>query len=70
MAVWELKSQYRMQPQVAKLVMSTLYPGLQNHSSVTNICKVKGVNQNMFFISHEHLADKVHACIVGWLYTQ
>jgi hypothetical protein len=33
------------------------------------MCKVKGVNQNMFFITHEHLADKVRACIVEWLHT-
>jgi hypothetical protein len=65
----ELKTQHRMQPQVAKLIMSTLYPGLESHSSVTNMCTVKGVHQNMFFVSHEHLADKVHACIVDLLHT-
>jgi hypothetical protein len=67
MAVSELKSQHRMQPQVAKVIMSTLYPGLEDHSSVTNTCKVKGVNQNVFFVTHEHLADKVHANIAEWL---
>lgn len=69
MAISELKTQHRMQPQVAKLIMSTLYPGLESHSSVTNMCTVKGIHQNMFFISHEHLADKVHACIVDSLHT-
>jgi hypothetical protein len=62
-AVSELKSQHRMQPQVAKFIMSTLYPGLEDHSSVTNMCKVKGVNHNVFFVTHDHLADKVHAYI-------
>ena len=69
MAISELKTQHRMQPQVAKLIMSTLYPGLESHSSVTSMCTVKGVHQNMFFSSHEHLADQVHACIVDSLHT-
>jgi hypothetical protein len=69
MAISELKTQHRMQPQIAKLIISTLCPGLESHTSVSSMCKVKGVNHNMFFISHEHLADKVHACIMGWLHT-
>jgi hypothetical protein len=65
MAACELKSQHRMQPQVAKPIMLTLYPGLESCSSITDLCTVKGVSQNMFFITHEHLAEKVQACIVG-----
>jgi len=68
MAISELKAQHRMQPQVAKLIMSTLYPGLESHSSVTSMCTVNGIDQNVFFISHEHLADQVHACIVDSLH--
>lgn len=64
MAASELKSQHRMQPQVAEPIMSTLYPVLESCSS-THVCTVKGVSQNMFFITHEHLAEKVQACIVG-----
>jgi len=69
MAVSELKSQHRMQPHVANLIMLALYPGLEGHSSVTKTCKVKGVDQNIFFITHVHLADKVHAFSVGWIHT-
>jgi len=69
MAISELKTQHRMQPQVAKLFMSTLYPGMESYSSITSMCTVKGVHQNMFFISHEHLADQVHACRVDSLHT-
>lgn len=65
MAASELKSQHRMQPQVAEPIMSTLYPVLEISNSTTNVCTVKGVSQNMFFITHEHLAEKVQACIVG-----
>jgi predicted phosphohydrolase len=60
MGVLELKSQHRMQPQLSKFIMATLYPGFEGHSSVTNMCEVKGVNQNVFFVTHEHMADKVH----------
>lgn len=59
MAVSELKSQHRMQPHVAKPIMSTLYPGLETCSDITDVCTIKGVSQNMFFITHEHLAEKV-----------
>ncbi|XP_021931484.1 NFX1-type zinc finger-containing protein 1-like isoform X1 [Zootermopsis nevadensis] len=55
----ELKSQHRMQSQVARVIVPTLYPGLEDHSSVINISKVKGVNQNVFFVTHEHLGVKV-----------
>jgi hypothetical protein len=64
MTVSELKSQHRMQPQVAKPIMSTLYPVLERCSSTTDVCTVKGVSQNMFFITHEHLAEKVQTCFV------
>lgn len=58
-----------MQSQVARVIVPTLYPGLEDHSSVINISKVKGVNQNVFFVTHEHLGVKVHACIAEWLNT-
>jgi hypothetical protein len=65
MAASELKSQHRMQPQVAKPIISTLYPGLESCNGITDVCTIKGVSQNMFFITHEHLAEKVQVSIMG-----
>jgi hypothetical protein len=69
MTASELKSQHRMQPQVAKPIMSMLYPGLESRIGITDTCTMKGVSHNMFFITHEHLAEKVQACNVGWFHT-
>ncbi|XP_046560628.1 LOW QUALITY PROTEIN: NFX1-type zinc finger-containing protein 1-like [Haliotis rubra] len=57
-----LALQHRMRPEIARL-MKPIYPKLENHSSVLNYEKIKGISDNMFFINHgyqeEHDIERV-----------
>ena len=48
-----LENQHRMRPEIAELV-HPIYKKLNNHSSVLNYPKVKGVCKNLFLIDHSH----------------
>ena len=48
-----LENQHRMRPEIAELV-HPIYEKLNNHSSVLNYPKVKGVCKNLFLINHSH----------------
>ena len=48
-----LKIQHRMRPSIAKLIRQ-IYPDLLDHKSVQNYKNIKGLSQNMYFVSHEY----------------
>ena len=48
-----LENQHRMRPEIAELV-HPIYEKLNNHSSVLNYPKVKGVCKNLFLIDHSY----------------
>jgi len=48
-----------MRPEIADLVVGTVYEELDNHPSVSVYPAVKGVNKNLFFISHNELEKSV-----------
>ncbi|KAJ4436029.1 hypothetical protein ANN_18655 [Periplaneta americana] len=53
-----LKVQHRMRPEIAQLITPTIYPELENHSSVTEFESIHGVLKSVFFITHEHPEDQ------------
>lgn len=52
MTCYQLKLQHRMRPCISRLLVSTIYPDLQNHPSVEKYKNVLGVKSNMFFVNH------------------
>lgn len=54
-----LKTQHRMRPEIADLVVGTVYKQLLNHESVDSYPDVRGVKRNMFFVDHLVLEDGV-----------
>jgi superfamily I DNA and/or RNA helicase len=44
--------QHRMRPDVARLIVPSIYPHLENHQSVTRYWDVPGMAENVFFLSH------------------
>ncbi|CAG5128459.1 unnamed protein product [Candidula unifasciata] len=48
-----LKEQHRMRPEISQ-ILRHIYPDLQDHPSVTNYEKIRGVSKNIFFIQHDH----------------
>ncbi|KAL0023606.1 hypothetical protein WJX77_006297 [Trebouxia sp. C0004] len=49
-----LEQQRRMRPSVSRLIRNTIYPSLQDHASVCNYPRVKGMVHNVFFWDHNH----------------
>ncbi len=47
-----LAVQHRMRPDVARLIVPSIYPHLENHKSVTRYSNVPGMAENVFFLSH------------------
>ena len=47
-----LGTQHRMRPEIAELMVPHIYKKLENHESVALYENIKGVQQNLFFISH------------------
>ncbi|PSN31867.1 hypothetical protein C0J52_22821 [Blattella germanica] len=54
-----LKLQHRMRPEISQLITPTIYPGLQNHSSVLKFEKIKGMLKSMFFFTHNYWEEKI-----------
>jgi superfamily I DNA and/or RNA helicase len=54
-----LKVQHRMRPEVAELIVPSIYPELMNHSSVLQYETVRGVLKSVFFITHGHAEEEV-----------
>lgn len=52
-----LEVQRRMHPSIAELVRSTLYPKLQDHSSVSNHPEVDGMRKRLFWLDHNEKED-------------
>ena len=49
-----LQIQHRMRPEIAELVKGHIYDTLENHKSVEEYPKIKGVSNNLFFIQHDN----------------
>ncbi|XP_011784579.1 PREDICTED: NFX1-type zinc finger-containing protein 1 [Colobus angolensis palliatus] len=47
-----LNYQHRMCPEIARLLTPHIYQDLENHPSVLNYEKIKGVSSNLFFVEH------------------
>ncbi|CAL8088270.1 unnamed protein product [Orchesella dallaii] len=52
---YSLKMQHRMRPDIADLVVGSIYDELLNHDSVKLYPDVKGVTKNVFFITHTEM---------------
>ena len=48
-----LQIQHRMRPEIAELVKGHIYDTLENHKSVEEYPKIKGISNNLFFIQHD-----------------
>ncbi len=44
--------QHRMRPEIARLIVPSIYPTLENHSSVLEYPGVRGMSSNVFFLAH------------------
>ena len=53
-----LEIQRRMHPSIARLIRSTLYPRLQDHSSVSAYPEVDGMRRRLFWLDHNKHEDK------------
>ncbi|KAG8709972.1 hypothetical protein FRC11_005001 [Ceratobasidium sp. 423] len=51
----QLDVQRRMRPSISSLIRNTLYPKLQDNDQVLDYPDVRGMDKNIFFISHENL---------------
>ena len=51
--------QHRMRPEIAQLIVPSIYPTLENHSSVLEYPGVRGMASNLFFLTHteEEIGD-------------
>lgn len=47
-----LSVQHRMRPEVARLIVPSIYPHLENHKSVLEYPEIRGVNDSVFFLEH------------------
>ena len=54
-----LKEQHRMRPEVAELIVPSIYPELTNHSSVLQYETIRGMLKSVFFITHNHPEEEV-----------
>lgn len=52
-----LEVQRRMHPSIAELIRSTLYPNLQDHSSVSKYPEVNGMRRRLFWLDHNKKED-------------
>lgn len=55
-----LAEQHRMRPEIAGLVAPIIYPYLRNHPSVENRPHIKGVDKDVFCITHKVQENKVY----------
>lgn len=54
-----LKVQHRMRPEIARLIVPSIYAELENHATVLQFGKIRGVLNSLFFITHNHPEEKV-----------
>jgi len=54
-----LEEQHRMRPEISGLVSPAIYPHLRDHQSVKDRPNVRGVDKNVFFITHFAHEEKV-----------
>ncbi|XP_065567266.1 NFX1-type zinc finger-containing protein 1-like [Artemia franciscana] len=47
-----LTVQHRMRPDIARLIVPSIYPSLENHPSVLDYPNIKGMKHNVFFLTH------------------
>ena len=52
--------QHRMRPEIARLIVPSIYPSLENHPSVLDYPVVRGISSNVFFLSHTELEVADH----------
>lgn len=52
-----LKTQRRMHPSISELVRATLYPRLEDHSSVLEYPAVDGMRDRLFWLNHQEKED-------------
>ncbi|KIK93721.1 hypothetical protein PAXRUDRAFT_828683 [Paxillus rubicundulus Ve08.2h10] len=50
----QIDVQRRMRPMISSLIRNTLYPKLEDHELVTQYPDVRGMEKNMFFVTHNH----------------
>ena len=55
-----LSLQHRMRPEIARLLVPAVYPELKNHFSVWEYPSIKGMNKNVFFLSHQIYEKEVN----------
>ena len=51
----KLKTQHRMRPEIAQLLVPHIYKVLENHQSVSLYPNIRGIYGNMFFINHTEM---------------
>lgn len=59
MACFTLTLQHRMRPEISKQLVPTIYPILEDHNSVQGREDIKGMDKNVFFMTHSHFEDEV-----------
>lgn len=52
-----LEVQRRMHPSIAELIRSTLYPRIQDHSSLSDYPVVEGMRKRLFWLDHDNKED-------------
>ena len=48
----KLLEQHRMRPEISRIVKNEFYPDLQDHFSVHNYPKIKGLEHSLYFLEH------------------
>lgn len=56
---YKLVEQHRMRPEIVGLIAPAIYPHLRNHPSVMNRPHIRGVEQDVFCITHNADEEKV-----------
>ncbi|KAM7006466.1 NFX1-type zinc finger-containing protein 1 [Tautogolabrus adspersus] len=54
-----LNYQHRMRPEIARLLTPHIYSELENHPSVFEYERIKGLNTNLFFVEHNQLEEHI-----------
>ena len=50
-----LQVQHRMRPEVARLIVPSIYEKLKNHESVLDYPHIKGMTRSVFFLTHSRM---------------
>lgn len=56
---YTLNIQHRMRPEISTLLVPTIYPKLLDHPCVRQREKIRGIDKNVFFITHKSLEQEV-----------